>query len=272
MVADTAGPALDLPPEAPAVVADTAGPALDLPPEAPAVVADTAIDLAVDGSLPVSNLTVGLVARYRLDPSSAAGVPDDSGTRNGTKSSGATWTATGFPAVQFVNGGALALDGATGYATLPVTGTPAVASEKSLSLWFWQPAATGAFRRTLVTLANPGASQGIHLGLQRGIASVWTWSQSAGDALLADAATSPGGWTHLAYTQRAGTHLLYVGGVQVDSASANYGGTATTTLLLLGAWSTSESNERWSGLIDDLRIYDRVLTATEVRALADGAP
>ena len=66
--------------------------------------------------------------------------------------------------------------------------------------------------------ANPDASLGIHVGLQRGIASVWSWSQSPDESLVAHSVASPGGWTHLAYTYKAGSHVLYVGGAQVGTS------------------------------------------------------
>jgi hypothetical protein len=258
----------------------------DLSAEAPGVVEDMGLDAGADagtdqvidaggpipdGSPPDSSLTVGLVARYRLDPSSGNAVPDDSGNRSGTRSGSATWTSPGFLTTQFTNGGALSLDGATGYVTLPAPGVPAVGGEKSLSLWFWQPAAMNSFRRVLLSAASPGASVGIHLGLQRGVPAVWAWSQAADQSLVTHSASSPGGWTHLAYTHRTGAHILYVGGVRVASSTVNYGGNTAPTQLMLGAWSATDASERWTGLIDELRIYDRVLTAAEVSALAAGA-
>jgi len=263
-----------VPDAADAVVPDGPGPP-DLGADLPA---DRPLDLAADApappdAAPDSSLTVELLVRYRLDPSGGSAVPDDSGGRSGTRSgAGTTWVTTGLPAPRFPNPGALSFDG-SGYATLPTAGFPGVSAERSVSVWFWAPLSTGVFRRTLLSISNPGAEEGFHLGLQRGVPAVWAWAQSSDSPpLLSDAGVHSGGWAHLAYTHRAGTHSLYLDGVRVDVVTFTYGVNTPTTLLLLGAWSTSTPNERWSGQIDDLRIYDRALSAAEVADLAGGAP
>jgi hypothetical protein len=44
-----------------------------------------------------------------------------------------------------------------------------------------------------------------------------------------------------------------------------------TTELFLGTYHLTDMPvERWKGRIDDVRIYDRALTATEIAALAAG--
>lgn len=256
---DLAPPAVD----APADLPEDAAPEPD---GADASVADLAVDLPPD-----SSLSSGLLVRYPLDIVTTADVPDDSRTRPGAMFGAAGWSAMGFPQAQFANGGALTLDGSSGYVVLPVAGLPTMTATKSVSLWFWQPAPIADIRRTVVTLANPNESLGFHIGLQAGVPSVWVWRQLVGTAVVAAAQPSPAGWTHLAMVQQGTALRLYVNGAL--SGNGLYLGRAVPiTAFMLGAYAPNEGvEERWNGRIDDVRLYSRALTAAEIRALAEGA-
>jgi hypothetical protein len=72
-----------------------------------------------------------------------------------------------------------------------------------------------------------------------------------------------GSWTHLAATHDGSQLRLFVGGVEVSSASA-VGPIATSTgVLRIGGNQTW--GEFFDGLIDEVRVYDRPLTATEIQ-------
>jgi hypothetical protein len=254
---DTAAPA-----DAP--VEDGAVP--DAAPEPDSAAGDAPVDATTD-----SSLSAGLVARYRLDPVAGTSVPDDSGTRAGTAAGAVTWP-DGFPTAQFSNGGALALDGTSGYVMLPAALIPEVSAERSISLWFWLAAPTGDFRRTLLSFNNSN-DLGVQVGLQRGFPSVWLWNSVPDSSVVQASAAAAGGWTHLVYTHRAGSHALHVNGTLADTGTNNYRTGAAITQVILGAFEPDRGEEeRWPGRIDDLRIYDRVLTAAEIAALAAGAP
>ena len=73
-------------------------------------------------------------------------------------------------------------------------------------------------------------------------------------------------WHHLAAERNNGTWLIYLDGVQQNVTSAN---TATPNVpsgnLTIGAKTTG--GEFFHGLIDDVRIYDQVLSAADIQAL-----
>ena len=81
-------------------------------------------------------------------------------------------------------------------------------------------------------------------------------------------------WQHLVMTWHSGEAIkLYIDGV-LDTPSytgGNLGGTVTgITELLLGR--SVKLNRRWNGLIDEFRIYNRALDATQVDALYNWSP
>jgi hypothetical protein len=79
----------------------------------------------------------------------------------------------------------------------------------------------------------------------------------------ASAPIPTGAWTHLAATYDGATVRLYVNGTQVRALSASGAMTVSTGPLKIGGnaiWS-----EWFAGLIDDVRVYNRALTAAEIQ-------
>jgi len=72
----------------------------------------------------------------------------------------------------------------------------------------------------------------------------------------------------------AGTNSLYINGVLVGSASISsgiIGYAGVTNKFRFGGWQP-DSTRAYSGIIDDFRIYNRVLTAAEIGLLAANTP
>lgn len=74
-------------------------------------------------------------------------------------------------------------------------------------------------------------------------------------------------WYHVAVTYNSGTYELYVNGTSYGSTSATFAQSG----FMLGNQGTAYTYP-FAGYIDDLRIYNRLLTATEVSALANFTP
>jgi concanavalin A-like lectin/glucanase superfamily protein/matrixin len=70
-------------------------------------------------------------------------------------------------------------------------------------------------------------------------------------------------WTHLAFTYNGSTMRLYVNGAQVATRTQN--GAAVTSSGALRIGGNSIWGEYFAGVIDEVRIYNRALTATEVQ-------
>jgi hypothetical protein len=76
-------------------------------------------------------------------------------------------------------------------------------------------------------------------------------------------ALSSNRWYHISVTHLNGTLTLYVNGVSNGTAT----GTLAQNGFMLGNGYTTDTRA-FAGIIDDLRIYNRVLSATEIAALA----
>ena len=87
-----------------------------------------------------------------------------------------------------------------------------------------------------------------------------------------------GGWQHVAFVADGTSVLLYRNGVVVDRGS--YDGTINTVFAPLGIGikpnregtgpltEPGNPEQRWDGLIDEVRLYDRAMCEAEIRILA----
>lgn len=78
-------------------------------------------------------------------------------------------------------------------------------------------------------------------------------------------------WSHLAVTYDGANARLYVDGAQVDEKPiTGTFGADTTPLILGGNQNEGVVTERFPGRIDEIVLYNRALTASEISALAGG--
>jgi hypothetical protein len=91
-------------------------------------------------------------------------------------------------------------------------------------------------------------------------------------SLLASSGLNNGQWHHIAYTSNAATEVteLYVDGVLVASTTTPAFAFPTFNNFEVGRLGRSSPTDAFAGSVDELRIYDSVLTAQEIATLAQG--
>jgi hypothetical protein len=203
----------------------------------------------------VSNLPAGLKAAYGFEETSGSTVVDRTTGNNGTIS-GATRTTSG----RF--GRALDFDGSNDVVTIPHAAELNPASALTLSGWVRPLSASGS---RLLAAKERGSGFGYALytrgSLMTPMARIFTSSdQSAiGSSVLPNSA-----WTHLAMTWAGGTLRLYVNGTQVSSRSVGTTAPGGTGSFRIGGAGVASAFFR--GRIDEVRMYDRALSAAEIAA------
>jgi hypothetical protein len=90
------------------------------------------------------------------------------------------------------------------------------------------------------------------------------------DPLLSESVITDGQWHHigLVYDFVGLYRYLYVDGVEVAKDTDFVGGVGSDGGLYFGAGKMLDASSFFSGLIDDVRIYDEVLSAEEIEAMA----
>ncbi|OLE22235.1 MAG: hypothetical protein AUG44_25315 [Actinobacteria bacterium 13_1_20CM_3_71_11] len=223
------------------------------------------------GDLYTSTATAGPALRWDLDTGGGTTAYDKTGNNNyGTLASSAMWTTTAHS-----NGQAATFDGTSGsYIT---SRTNAVRTDQSFSVSAWVNLASNAGTAIIATEVGTTSSAFILKFEPGGGINGWAFvmTQSDGTSPTQDImpATNTGTlntWTHLVGTfdAGAGTMRLYMNGGLIGAHVHNVLWNATGPVNVGQAmWNGDPHNRPFNGQIDDVRVYPRVLSASEVTDL-----
>ncbi|GAA0516934.1 hypothetical protein Ade02nite_84890 [Paractinoplanes deccanensis] len=206
-------------------------------------------------------------ARWRLDGLADGRAADDVGNGALSPAPGVTFSAE--------RGGAAVLNGTDGRLT---SAASPVDSSRSFTVAAWvKLAATG---RTGQAVSADGTKQSPFQLRYDATANRWQFITSQFDTAAPGAVASTstsvpatGTWTHLAgvYDASAQTMRLYVNGSLQDTDGgarpfASSGGTTVGA----GRWNGTVT-DFWQGQVDDVQLYQKALTGSEVTAVRDGS-
>ena len=169
--------------------------------------------------------------------------------------SGAVWSASG----RF--GSALSFDGVNDWVTVADSASLDLSSGMTVEAWV-RPSKAGGWR-TVVCKERPG---GVVYGLygdQAGGRPLGQIDVGGERNAVGSAALPLNAWSHLAATFDGSTVRLFVNGVQAGSLPFSGSMAASTGALRLGG--NGVWGEWFAGLIDEVRVYNRALSATEIQ-------
>ncbi len=211
-----------------------------------------------------ADLTDGLIGYWSFNEESGTILHDNSGNGYDGTIDGATWT-TG------ILGGALSFDGINDYIQFssPVLNIP------SYSVCAWVKASSLPGPSTAHIIGNGGVTQnsyGFYLMIE--YANNWQFGATieGGNQLQwADSPASTGDWYFLVGTwdgSPESNHLkLYVNGAPIGTyVIVQPWSTGSANNLRMGA-PTDQLNYLYNGILDEVRIYNRVLTEDEIQEL-----
>jgi hypothetical protein len=209
-------------------------------------------------TLTVNPAATDLVGAWGFDATSGTTAVDASGQGNTGTLNGATWSTAG----KF--GGALSFDGISNWVTVPDSPSLDLTTGVTMEAWV-RPTAIGTRWRCVLLKEQTGSLiYALYAGDGRQQAATDVFTSS--DIGISGTATTPlNAWTHLAATYDGATLRLYVNGVQAASKAVTGAIRTSTGALRIGGNSTW--NDEWfAGLIDEVRVYKRALSATEIQA------
>lgn len=200
------------------------------------------------------------MAYYKFDETSGTSVSDSSGnSKNGTATGGYTWAAGRYK-------NAISLNGSSGYVVLP-TGLMSSINDFTISAWVYLNANStwnrifdfGTLTATYMFLSPNGGAGKIRYAIK--------YNGSAEQLIDGTAALPTGSWQHVAVTLSGTTGRLYVNGVQVGqntNMTLKPSSLGNTTQTWIGR--SQYADPYFNGLIDEFKIYNRALSATEILA------
>jgi len=188
-----------------------------------------------------------LVAHWKLDEAEGVVAVDSAGANDGVLLGNPTWQPTGGKL-----GGALQLDGVGDCVTTQFVRDP---SEGPFSVFAWvKGGAPGQ-----VILSQAGGANWLMAGASDG--SLVTELKSSGrtaKALKSAVSITDGAWHRIGLVWDGSNRILYVDDIEVAS-DVQAGLAGTYKGLNFGAGSTLAPASFWSGMIDDVRIYNRAV-------------
>lgn len=215
------------------------------------------------GELPID---AGLVTYWALDEASGVSANDQIGGFDGVLVNGPTWQPS-----QGQLSGALQFDGVDDRVDIGVLDIPA-GSNMTIAFWAKLNNGNGSDARFIskaigeteadhywmVSLLNDTA---VRFRLKAG-GTTTTLISGPGEI-------TPGAWNHLAVTYDGSRMQIYKNGVLIAStAKSGNVNNGSSIRVALGDQPPGAGDKPYSGLLDDVRLYDRSLSTSEVATLA----
>ncbi len=208
----------------------------------------------------VTNAPAGLVAAYSFDEGSGTVLGDTSGRGNNGSIANATWATVGK------YGKALQFNGTNAMVSVPDSATLDLTTGMTLEAWVNPTQLGGTWRTVLMKETTNNVVYDLYGHGGSGTKTPMAESSVGGAVREARApsALALNTWTHLASTYDGTTLRLYVNGTQVATLAIAGSIAVSTGQLRIGG--NSIWNEWFEGMIDEVRVYNRALTAAEIQA------
>jgi fibronectin type 3 domain-containing protein len=197
----------------------------------------------------------GLVAAYGFNEGGGVQVTDASGQGNTGTISSATWVTAG----KF--GAALSFNGTSSWVTVADAASLDLTTGMTIEAWV-NPVADTGWRSVVLKESAAGLAYSLYssnnAALPAAVVHVNNDITVNGTAALALST-----WTHLAITFDGLRLRLFANGVQVSTKIANGAASVTNGALRIGG--NAVWGEYFKGSIDEVRIYNRALSAAEIQ-------
>lgn len=226
------------------------------------VILDSSSPASLAIAEPFNDLCIndGLVGYWNFDEPSGTSAADSSCYGNaGTLTSGPTISAD-VPDVNFADARSLIFDGVDDQVrTTTTSGLPAGSSPRTVSLWF--KTTWGGSHRTMFAYGTATANEAVYFYVNNGKLNVDSYLTNWD----ATSDVNDGQWHHGAFTFDGTTTRIYVDGMLDGSNTVNAFNTVLSSLPVIGS-----DGRAFPGSLDDVRVYNRALSADEIARLAAG--
>jgi hypothetical protein len=201
--------------------------------------------------------TSGLLSYWRLGESSGTTAADSKGTNTGTYAGGVTLGITG--AIAGDTNKSASFDGVDDVVSVPDAASLKPATI-SVEAWVKPNAGVPTYASVLTKTTVNTWSDGYGMLAWNGGIDFWV-NDDANDVVTAAVSTTS--WSHVVGTYDGATIRIYLNGVLADSFAYAGPFVHSTSPLLIGN-AAGTGNYHWPGGLDEVAVYNRALTATEV--------
>lgn len=209
---------------------------------------------------------LGLIAHWSFNDGSGTQAGDFSGNGNTGTISGASW-------IDGKLGKALDFDGVNDYVNVSNSSSLNITSAITISMWVRHDSSTYKTWETLIAKGDSayrlhlcGGAGSCLVGATLNAFTFGLTGPSGTDDLGTTIVPNVGQWYHVVGTYDGSVQRIYVDGI--ERATQSRSGSISTNSLALGiAENTQTAGRWWDGPIDEVRIYNRALSADEVATI-----
>ena len=219
----------------------------------------------------------GLVGYWKFDEtandtcSGAEDACDSSGEGHHGTATGTSGTNTSGPAISttvptlnYTNSRSRDFDGTDDIVT--VTNTSALQlgdGDMAVSVWIYPDSLSN---KTVYAKAAGGSTREYMFSFSNASTGFLSFGNGGGTSVSLSTAFTTGAWQHLLVTRSGSNVTVYKNGTSVGTATQSATGTSSANFII----GDDPDGAHWDGLLDEVRIYNRALTATEAADLANG--
>jgi hypothetical protein len=200
----------------------------------------------------------GLVAAYGFEEGTGTTLSDASGnSNNGTLQNGPVWVTGG----KF--GKALQFDGINDLVSVPDANSLDLTGGMTLEAWVYPTGSMSGWDSILMKEYSTGLIYALYANGDSNVPYIFISNNSTEHGIGGTSSLPINKWTHVAATFDGSNLRLYINGTQVRVLAFS-GNIQTSARGMYIGGSSVWSNEGFAGIIDEVRIYNRALSASEI--------
>mgnify|MGYP005841273725 CR=1 FL=1 len=209
------------------------------------------------------------VGHWRLDEATGNTAHDSAGSNHGTCFDGTSWTAG-----RLLNGHDF--DGQNDYVQIPDDPVLRPTQKLSICAWVYGDDWSSGDSVDLILRKGEGNPNNWQLSITNGKVALsldaWDGRNTSGN-VYGNTKLDTGKWYHVAATWDGKTAYIYVNGSIDNGSGKSYESTLGTDTrpVYLGGRAGGDAHDRFDGILDDVRLYDRALTGAEIRTIINEA-
>lgn len=204
-------------------------------------------------------ITSGEVARWTGDGNAL----DSIGSNHGTLQNGATFGPALF-------GQGFVFDGVNDYVTVPDAPAISFTSAFTLAAWVKPTSPNNGVIQGVVAKARPGGGTGFNMAVTNGAVTI-ALNNNVTNCVMNSSPSSvtAGQWSLITVSFNSGALKAYLNGVLIGTATCSFTSVPDSTEPLLIGRELQFLNRYFTGTIDQVRAFNRVLTDAEANNLID---
>ena len=162
---------------------------------------------------------------------------------------------------------ALSFDGVNAYVEIADSPSLGVDTTASVAMWV-NPGSLGVVQRLYTKIDSSVSGIGVDINASNQFRAFFKGGVPANSLVTSVTTAQVGGWFHVAATfNGSGNFIIYINGIAEQTLAQTSSSIGTNTIVARIGVRNDITNGFFNGSIEEVRVYNRELTANEIRSL-----